>query len=104
MKNKITNFEPVYGIPEESTRVSLNRLIRRTARIKDTDHSDVWEYLYDMFKLNYGIDLRRNNMPPLDYAEKEGHIDKLYKLAQKIIPMRTFFRTSSRSSSRMINK
>ena len=94
---KINKSEPLYGnIPVESVRGALNRLIRRTAKDKDTEHCELWAYLYEMFKVSYGIELRCNNMPPLDYAEKEGHIENLYMLAQKIMPNRPSYKTSFR--------
>lgn len=96
---KDKNPELLYGFgPEESARHDLNRLIKRTGISEDTYHAELWTRLYEMFKLCNGIDLRGHNMPPLDYAEKEGHIDKLYKLAQEIFPRRA----TRRSSTRMI--
>ena len=81
---RITILEnKVFGKTDVGLRSAINMLIRAFAKNNNAEYSDCFSALYRVFGYRHHIDLkqraRNRKMKPLDYAESEGLIEKLYK-------------------------
>ena len=75
--------------PEEmTTRKKLNALIRGFARINEKPIGEVWAKLYHEFIYVYEVNLqarsKHRELKTLDYAEEEGFIPDLFRMAVKL--------------------
>jgi hypothetical protein len=75
---------PAGDVPGLTARAQLNRLVRSYCLENGFGHSEAWGRLYLEFRDRYHVDLKArasSKKPPLDIAEAEGLMDKLYALA-----------------------
>lgn len=78
----------IFDAKERTTRQNLIDLMRKISWRNGTEIINLWRMLYREFNIRYGIDLKiestKRNMKKVDFAEKFGHIEHLYSLAQKL--------------------
>lgn len=87
---KLEGAEPIKQLPgkaelHDPLRPLLVMLVNDYARATGAEYRDLWSLLYRTYWRTYGVDLRERaigaGLNPLDFAEKKGHLMKLYKLA-----------------------
>ena len=90
--------EIIKGFTEDVSLLEKRQLLNRVVRYKGSNYKERWNELYKVFKETEHIDIKvryesylkiyKKGMTKvtskLDYAEKFGHLDKLYKIALKL--------------------
>lgn len=90
--------EIIKGFTEDVSLLEKRQLLNRVVRYKGSNYRERWNELYRIFKETEHIDIKvryesylkiyKKGMTKvtskLDYAEKFGHLDKLYKIALKL--------------------
>ena len=90
--------EVIRGFTEDVSLLEKRQLLNRVVRYKGSNYRERWNELYRVFKETEHIDIKvrygsylkiyKKGMTrvtsKLDYAEKFGHLDKLYKIALKL--------------------
>lgn len=90
--------EIIRGFTEDVSLLEKRQLLNRVVRYKGSNYKERWNELYRVFKETEHIDIKvryesylkiyKKGMTKvtskLDYAEKFGHLDKLYKIALKL--------------------
>lgn len=88
-ERQLLSVERCDQLPEEkTTRAKINELQRAYCWAKNQDHRTVWNKIYSEITYRYHIDLRKraknSGLSALDYAEREGLIDKVYAVASVV--------------------
>jgi hypothetical protein len=86
---KMKELPPGKGtVPERTTRVNLNTLIRSYAKANGMDYAELWHNLYREFRDRHHVDLsiraKNAGATVLDYAEAKGSLEDLYTLATEM--------------------
>lgn len=90
--------EIIKGFTEDVSLLEKRQLLNRVVRYKGSNYKERWNELYRVFKETEHIDIKvryesylkiyKKGMTKvtskLDYTEKFGHLDKLYKIALKL--------------------
>ena len=90
--------EVIKGITGDITLLEKRQILNRIVRYKGSNYKERWNELYRTFKETYHIDIKARFegyklkyikgmvkiTSKLDYAEKFGYLDKLYKIALKL--------------------
>ena len=90
--------EIIKGFTEDVSLLEKRQLLNRVVRYKGSNYKERWNELYKVFKETEHIDIKTRYesylkiykkgmtkvISKLDYAEKFGHLDKLYKIALKL--------------------
>lgn len=90
--------EVIKGITRDITLLEKRQILNRIVRYKGSNYRERWNELYRVFKETYHIDIKARFegyklkytkgmvkvTSKLDYAEKFGYLDKLFKIATKL--------------------
>lgn len=90
--------EIIKGFTEDVSLLEKRQLLNRVVRYKGSNYKERWNELYRTFKETYHIDIKARFegyklkytkgmvrvTSKLDYAEKFGYLDKLFKIALKL--------------------
>jgi hypothetical protein len=90
--------EVIKGITGDITLLEKRQILNRIVRYKGSNYKERWNELYRVFKETYHIDIKARFegyklkytkgmvrvTSKLDYAEKFGYLDKLFKIATKL--------------------
>lgn len=90
--------EVIKGITGDITLLEKRQILNRIVRYKGSNYKERWNELYRIFKETYHIDIKARFegyklkytkgmvrvTSKLDYAEKFGYLDKLFKIATKL--------------------
>jgi prophage antirepressor-like protein len=91
-KNEVIN-----GIVDDIDILTKRNVLNRVVKHKGADFRERWAELYKVFRETYSIDLKarcegynkkqikkKDQLTTVKYAEKFGHMDKLYKIAVRL--------------------
>ncbi len=72
-------------LPEETTRVRIQRIVNAYCRVKNVGQQEVWRLVYDRLYYIYRVNIRAHRKRSdreswLDVAERSGHIEKIYTI------------------------
>lgn len=90
--------EVIKGITGDITLLEKRQILNRIVRYKGSNYKERWNELYRIFKETYHIDIKARFegyklkytkgmvrvTSKLDYAEKFGYLDRLFKIATKL--------------------
>lgn len=79
---------PIRIESHDSLRPLLSMRINEYAKATGAEYRDLWNLLYSRFNKEVGVNLKEKaveqGLEPLDIAERDGHLLKLYKLASQM--------------------
>lgn len=89
--------EVINGMVDDIDILTKRNVLNRVVKHKGADYRQRWSELYQVFRETYSIDLKarcegynrrqtkkKDELTVVKYAEKFGHMDKLYKVAVKL--------------------
>ncbi|MCK8494614.1 antA/AntB antirepressor family protein [Spirosoma sp. RP8] len=72
-------------LPEETTRIKVQRLVNAYCRAKSVGQQEVWRKVYDrlyyLYKINIRAHKRSERESWLDVVDRKGYMDKVYAIA-----------------------
>lgn len=83
------DLEDVGAVPPKTLRAKINDVVRGSIEhgSESPSYARAWGTLYREYRSRYRIDLRRrasnDDMKPLDWAERYGHLHNLWQLAHE---------------------
>ncbi|MCK8490738.1 antA/AntB antirepressor family protein [Spirosoma sp. RP8] len=73
------------ALPEETTRIKVQRLVNAYCRAKSVGQQEVWRKVYDrlyyLYKINIRAHKRSERESWLDVVDRKGYMDKVYAIA-----------------------